>query len=110
LEAEHSLQLSVADLSSKLQIDLAETQLLSAIRSEFEQVECRFDDQRTTGRGYYLDLCFHIHATATSGQRLELVDGGSVNWTQQYLGSAKERLIISGIGSERLCGQFGSVS
>jgi len=67
-----------------------------------------FDEHRTRGRGYYLDLCFHIHATATSGQRLELVDGGSVNWTQKFLGNAKERLVISGIGSERLCGEFGN--
>jgi hypothetical protein len=44
------------------------------------------------------------------GQRLELVDGGSVNWTQKFLSSAKERLIMSGIGSERLCGEFGSAA
>jgi hypothetical protein len=39
---------------------------------------------------------------------LELVDGGSVNWTQQFLSNAKERLVISGIGSERLCTKFGN--
>jgi hypothetical protein len=61
-----------------------------------------------SGRGYYLDLCFHIHATAISGQRLELVDGGCVNWTQKLLSNAKERLVISGIGSERLCAKFGN--
>jgi hypothetical protein len=91
-------------------VELIETQLLSAIRSEFEDVDCVFDEHRTSGRGYYLDLCFHIHATATSGQRLELVDGGSVNWTQQFLSNAKERLVISGIGSERLCTKFGNDS
>lgn len=100
--------LSVADLDANSRVELVETQLLSAIRSEFEDVDCVFDGHRTSGRGYYLDLCFHIHATATSGQRLELVDGGSVNWTQQFLSNAKERLVISGIGSERLCTKFGS--
>ena len=54
----------------------------------------------------YLDVCFHIHATTPSGQRLELVDGGAVNWTQKLLSNAKERLVISGIGSERLCAEF----
>jgi hypothetical protein len=32
------------------------------------------------------------------------VDGGAVDWTQRLLSNAKERLVISGIGSERLCG------
>ena len=102
------LRLSVTDLASNTHVELVETQLLSAIRSEFEDIECVFDEHRTSGRGYYLDLCFHIHATATSGQRLELVDGGCVNWTQKLLSNAKERLVISGIGSERLCAEFGA--
>jgi hypothetical protein len=88
-------------------VELIETQLLSAIRSEFEHVDCVFDQHRTSGRGYYLDLCFHIHATAPPDQRMELVDGGCVNWTQKFLSNAKERLVISGIGSERLCAEPG---
>jgi hypothetical protein len=35
---------------------------------------------------------------------LELVDGGSTDWTQQLLGNRKERLLISGLGLERLAG------
>jgi hypothetical protein len=101
------LHVSVADLSSNSRVELIETRLLSVIRSEFDHVDCVFDEHRTRGRGYYVDLCFHIHATATTGRRLELVDGGSVNWTQRFLSNAKERLVISGIGSERLCAEFG---
>lgn len=101
------LHLSVTDLSLSSRNELIETQLLSAIRTEFEGVDCIADPQRTKGRGYYLDLCFHIHATDSSGKRLELVDGGSVDWTQKLLSNSKERLIISGIGSERLCSAFG---
>ena len=100
------LRVSIADFSSHAHVELIETQLLSAIHSEFEGVEVGFDAGRTRGKGYYSDLCFHIHATAASGQRLELVDGGSVPWTQKFLSNAKERLVISGIGSERLCGEF----
>jgi hypothetical protein len=102
------LHLSITDFGSDAHVDLIETQILSVIRSEFERVDCGFDEHRTKGRGYYSDLCFHIHATATSGQQLELIDGGSVNWTQKFLSNNKERLIISGIGSERLCGEFGN--
>jgi hypothetical protein len=101
------LHVSVTDLSPNARIEPIKTQLLSLIRSEFEGVDCVFDEGRMKGRGYYSNLCFHIHATNTSGQRLELVDGGSVNWTQKFLSNAKERLIISGIGSERLCKEFG---
>ncbi len=100
------LYVSVTDFHQPVRNEILETQLLAMIRAEFENVECVVDDRRTRGRGYYLDFCFLLHASTPSGQRLELVDGGSVNWTQQYLGSAKERLIISGLGSERLCQEF----
>jgi hypothetical protein len=106
LGARVPLHLSVTDLNLNPRNELIETQLLSALRLEFEGVECILDPQRTKGRGYYLDLCFHIHATDSSEKQLELVDGGSVNWTQKFLNSAKERLIISGIGSERLCSEL----
>lgn len=102
------LRLSVTDLKSNTYADLIEAQLFTAIHSEFAETECVFDEHRTSGRGYYVDLCFHIHAIAPSGQRLELVDGGVVNWTQKLLNNDKERLVISGIGSERLCAEFGT--
>jgi len=100
------LHLSVTDFNPYPREELIEAQLLSGIRIEFEGVNCAFDQHRTKGKGYYLDLCFHIHAADSSGKKLELVDGGSVNWTQKLLSNAKERLIISGIGSERLCSEF----
>jgi hypothetical protein len=99
------VRLSVTDLAS--QAKRIEKELLSVIRQEFIEVECVFDNQRTKGRGYYRDLCFHIHAMNTSSQFLELVDGGAVDWTEKLLSNAKERLVISGIGSERLCSEFG---
>jgi hypothetical protein len=86
---------------------LVEGDLLSTLNAEFENFDCFFDCQRSSGRGYYLDLCFKIYATASSGKRYELVDGGSVDWTQKLLSSKKERLIISGLGSERLVQIFG---
>jgi hypothetical protein len=108
LGPEVPLHLSVTDLNSDPREGLIETQLFSTIHTEFEGVDCALDQQRTKGRGYYLELCFHIHATDAYGKPLELVDGGSVDWTQKFLSNAKERLIISGIGSERLCSEFGN--
>jgi len=100
------LRLTVTDFSPHPRYLLLDSQLLSPVRSEFEAVECGVDEQRTAGRGYYSDVCFHIHAIKPPGRSLELVDGGSVNWTQRLLSDAKERLIIGGIGSERLCTEF----
>jgi hypothetical protein len=105
-----ALHVSAADLCSSPRVEIVEAQLLSPLRSEFEDVDCTFDAHRTSGRGYYADLCFHIHATTASHQRLELVDGGSVDWTRKLLSNAKERLVISGIGSDRLCAKFGEDS
>jgi len=35
-----------------------------------------------------------------------LVDGGFTTWTQQLLSNRKERLMTSGLGSERFCACF----
>jgi len=59
------------------------------------------DPNRATGRGYYTHLCYKIYATI-HGQRLEIADGGFVDWTQHLTGNHKERLLISGFGIDRL--------
>ena len=51
-------------------------------------------------------MCFQIHARDPSGQDYLLVDGGATDWTQQLLNNRKERLMTSGLGSERLCARF----
>jgi hypothetical protein len=50
---------------------------------------------------YYLGLQFTIVAKI-NGQEHYIGDGGFVDWTQQLLGSKKERLLISAIGLDRL--------
>ncbi len=80
--------------------------LFEQIWVDFPGVECVVDDQRQSGRGYYLDFCFHVYAATESGDWLELADGGAVDWTQKLLSNAKERCIISGIGSERVVSEF----
>jgi hypothetical protein len=59
------------------------------------------DPDRTTGRGYYTQLCYKVYATI-AGRTMEVADGGFVDWTQQLTGSRKERLLISGFGVDRL--------
>jgi hypothetical protein len=103
------LQCLVSDFHPESRAALIEAELLSTLRARFEKVDCLFDDQRSSGRGYYREVCFKIHATDASGKRYELADGGSVDWTQKLLSNKKERLIISGLGSERLVQMFGGV-
>jgi len=101
------LQLSATDFSpSPARTALVESQFLSPVREEFPDVPSAIDEERQSGRGYYSDLCFHIDALAPSGRPIQLVDGGSVDWTQTLLSNAKERLVTSGIGSERVCNSF----
>ncbi|HZR50287.1 MAG TPA: hypothetical protein VFB06_12275 [Streptosporangiaceae bacterium] len=55
------------------------------------------DDARQAGRGYYLELCFKVNTE--SG---EIGDGGFTDWTAKLTSNAKERLLISGYGLDRL--------
>jgi hypothetical protein len=50
---------------------------------------------------YYQTLNFKIYL-AYKGQSIDIVDGGLVDWTQKLLGNRKERLLISGLGTELL--------
>jgi hypothetical protein len=99
------LRISVTDMRPQADASLLESRLLSPIREQFANVTCVIDSQRTRGRGCYTDLCFNIHAVLPD-RLIELVDGGSVDWTQKLLSDLKERLVISGIGSERVCTKF----
>jgi hypothetical protein len=60
--------------------------------------------ERESGRAYYRSLCFKVYARSGQGRRevIELGDGGFVDWTAQFLGNRKERLLISGYGLDRL--------
>ncbi len=80
-----------------------ERQLLSRLRADFTSVDVAATDARDTGRGYYRDLCFHLNAYLPGqAEPIQLGDGGSVDWTQRLIGSAKERLVISALSSERV--------
>lgn len=96
----------VTDLTEGRRQETLETQVLQPLMNTYPDVLCYFDAERQSGRGYYVGACFHIYATNATGAEHELVDGGFTTWTQQMLSNRKERLLISGLGIERLCGQF----
>ena len=65
------------------------------------------DPQRESGRGYYRDLCFKINVQS-GGQWQEVGDGGCTDWAARLTASSKERLLISGLGIDRLAAMMPS--
>jgi hypothetical protein len=66
-----------------------------------EPAEVIIDQDRESGRGYYLDLCFKVNAL-TDDAPIEIGDGGFTDWTARLLANGKERLLIAGYGTDRL--------
>jgi hypothetical protein len=64
-------------------------------------VEVVFDYDRESGRGYYRELCFKINIES-GGAWAEVGDGGFTDWAARLMASAKERLLISGLGLDRM--------
>lgn len=64
---------------------------------QFPAVRWEWAPERTAGRGYYQKCCFKVYANDC-----ELGDGGFTNWTAQLLSDARECLLTSGLGLERL--------
>lgn len=78
--------------------------VIGPLAAEFPAAVVELDHERTRALDYYSGACLRIALESPAGDELELVDGGFTDWTQQLLGNRKERLLISGIGLERLAG------
>jgi hypothetical protein len=51
---------------------------------------------------YYPTVSFSWNLKTSTGHELNIGDGGITNWTEKLLSNSKERLMISGIGSDRI--------
>jgi hypothetical protein len=80
-----------------------ENRVLAPLSNRFSEAQLHFDPSRTSGRGYYEGFCFKVHAADREGHEIEIGDGGMTNWTQKLISDRKERLLISGLGVDRLC-------
>jgi hypothetical protein len=101
------LRVTMADFGTQKQA-VIEQAVFAPLQAEFPyiNVEMSAEDE---GHDYYAGFRFHILSTNSEGREMHLVDGGPVNWTQKLLSNAKERCVISGIGSERVCMEFGII-
>jgi hypothetical protein len=99
------VRVSVTALDEQ-RIDTLQVNVIDPLAAKHPNVKVDFDQDRQSGRGYYVDTCFRIDAKSPDRLDLLLVDGGFTTWTQQLLSNRKERLMTSGLGSERLCACF----
>ena len=83
-----------------------EERVIAPLAERHPDVEFQLFPEREQGRGYYSHTCFHVYAGPPGGEAIQLVDGGFTDWTQQLVGSKKERLLISGMGCERVVELF----
>jgi hypothetical protein len=107
-------QLAVTPISS------AGEAIAAALPAELADVPVQvvLDRERQAGRGYYRDLCFKLNVAAfesagadggppgkqPAAAWAEVGDGGFTDWTARLTASAKERLLISGVGIDRVVG------
>lgn len=92
-------------LSAALDVQhpLLESAVIEVLRNEFPEAQFRVNQQRLEGFGYYCSFTLRISVPAPDGNRYPLVDGGFTDWTARLLSNRKERLLISGIGTEFVC-------
>jgi hypothetical protein len=99
-----AIEVAVTDLSAGARRAILEERLLRLVQEHWPDVTAAFDDERRAGRNYYTEVCFAMNAVHPDGSRSNLSDGGFTDWTARVLADAKERLLISGLGSERFLG------
>lgn len=79
--------------------------LLGDVQEAHPTLPCEIVEPESEG-SYYSIVGVHLHATNGEGQEVFLADMGFNDWTQKLLSNAKERLLTSGIGVERIAVAF----
>ena len=85
---------------------LLESGVIEPLRSEFPEALFRVNQTRLEGLRYYRLFTLRISPRAPDGNRYPVVDGGLTDWTACLLENKKERLMISGVGSEFICKKY----
>jgi hypothetical protein len=100
------LRVHVANLEGDRFAAAIEREIVDPLAARFPAVEFQVGPRPADARDYYQGLRFTILARDAAGVEHHLSDGGFTPWTQALLSSGKERLLVSGIGTERLCSVF----
>ena len=81
-------------------------EVVRPLRRAYPKAEFRINLARLEGLGYYRGFTLRISPRAPDGIRYPVADGGFTDWTARLLSNRKERLLISGIGSEFVCKKY----
>ena len=82
------------------------TEGIAPLREAFPEADFHVNQQRLEGLGYYHTFALRISPLGPDGNRYAIVDGGFTDWTSRLRVNRKERLLISGIGSEFACRKY----
>jgi hypothetical protein len=97
------VRLTLTDLCDGRREQLLAERVASPLAARFPDIPWAFDRDRAHGRGYYRDVGYQIFLSDRDAGETFVVDGGFTDFTQRLLSSSKERLLASGMGTERLC-------
>lgn len=104
--SERFLQEHGIDLPADADHPVLQQAVMEPLRAEFPEAEFRVNQARLEGLYYYRGFALRISPQAPDGNRYPVADGGFTDWTARLLGNQKERLLISGIGSEFVCKKY----
>ena len=76
-------------------------QVLAPLAERFPDARLGFRPGRLHAVGYYRGVSLNVDAVL-GGREYSVADGGTVDWTQRLLSDRRERLLVSGIGTERI--------
>jgi hypothetical protein len=96
------IRVAITELDEGRREQALHEHVLAPLKRDHPDATAALDPKRESGRGYYVGACFKLYTGTEDGTDHEIADGGFTTWTQQLLSNKKERLLISGLGTERL--------
>lgn len=80
--------------------------VIAPLHPRFPGARLEIGPEPATTQDYYQWVRFQIYARDPQGSELMIADGGLTDWTQQLLSDRRERLLTSGIATERIATLF----
>jgi hypothetical protein len=79
-----------------------EQDIAAPLRHEFPTTRVELRPERVEGAEYYRGLMVDIGLADRGGTVHSVADGGATDWTARLLSDRKERMVVTGIGVERV--------
>lgn len=99
------IRVHIIDLDKTTRNNLEKT-IVIPLKSKYQNIKIEFREAPSDVLDYYSTFRFQIFIRNSEGTDFLIVDGGLTDWTQKLLSNQKERLLCSGLGSERLLACF----